>query len=76
MISADAIYNTCNKKEKIWWLYVTNFYSKLRTGRAGGGGGGGCLVDKISVKHVPRKRMERWKDRQGRQTDRRTDPIL
>ena len=36
---------------------------------------GGCLMDKISVKRVPRKPTVRRKDGQGRQTDRRTDPI-
>ena len=30
-IIADVIQNICNKKEKIWWLYLTNFYKKLRT---------------------------------------------
>ena len=32
-------------------------------------------MGKVSVKHVPRKLTERWTDRQGRQTDRKTDPI-
>ena len=28
MISADVKPNQNNKKEKVWWLYLTNFYKK------------------------------------------------